>query len=202
MGAALLCTVDALGTALYVMGRNDQGQLGLGDNVARNVPTQVAAPNGAATTLLAMGGTYSAFVAGADAVGRRSGTGALAGHGEGGSPQFRSLPGIEIDRRMNSDVTQQSTKGYASSKVCKIAEVACSLMCGSPLGRHITLAYCCCINAGYPPPPLAHARPCLSTRWALNRRFEEILGLFLWSRMEDWVSVERLYRERGAHSCL
>ena len=55
----------------------------------------------------------------------------------------------------------------------------------------------------YPPPPLAHARPCLSTGWALNRRFEEILGpLFLWSRMEDWVSVERLYRERGAHSCL
>ena len=54
-----------------------------------------------------------------------------------------------------------------------------------------------------PPPPLAHARPCLSTGWALNRRFEEILGpLFLWSRMEDWVSVERLYRERGAHSCL
>ena len=53
------------------------------------------------------------------------------------------------------------------------------------------------------PPPLAHARPCLSTGWALNRRFEEILGpLFLWSRMEDWVSVERLYRERGAHSCL
>ena len=55
----------------------------------------------------------------------------------------------------------------------------------------------------YPPPPLAHARPCLSTGWALNRRFEEILGpLFLWSRMEDWVSKERLYRERGAHSCL
>ena len=54
-----------------------------------------------------------------------------------------------------------------------------------------------------PPPSLAHARPCLSTGWALNRRFEEILGpLFLWSRMEDWVSVERLYRERGAHSCL
>ena len=37
----------------------------------------------------------------------------------------------------------------------------------------------------------------------MNHRFEEILGpLFLWSRMEDWVSVERLYRERGAHSCL
>ena len=54
-----------------------------------------------------------------------------------------------------------------------------------------------------PPPPLAHARPCLSTGWALNRRFEEILGpLFLWSRMEDWVFVECLYRERGAHSCL
>ena len=57
--------------------------------------------------------------------------------------------------------------------------------------------------ATYPPPPLAHARPCLSTGWALNRRFEEILGpLFLWSRMKDWVSVERLYRERGAHPCL
>ena len=53
------------------------------------------------------------------------------------------------------------------------------------------------------PPPLAHARPCLSTGWALNRRFEEILGpLFLWSRMGDWVFVECLYRERGAHSCL
>ena len=35
------------------------------------------------------------------------------------------------------------------------------------------------------PPPLAHGRPCLSTGWALNRRFEEILGpLFLWSRMK------------------
>ena len=30
-----------------------------------------------------------------------------------------------------------------------------------------------------------HARPCLSTGWALNRRFEEILGpLFSWSRKE------------------
>ena len=50
----------------------------------------------------------------------------------------------------------------------------------------------------YPSPPLlAHAQPCLSTGWALNRRFEEILGpLFLWSKMEDWVFVERLYRER------
>ena len=39
-------------------------------------------------------------------------------------------------------------------------------------------------EAQVPPPPLAHARPCLSTGWALNRRFEEILGpLFLWSRM-------------------
>ena len=48
------------------------------------------------------------------------------------------------------------------------------------------------------PPPPAHARPCLSTRWALNS-FEEILGpLFLWSRMEDWVFGERLCRERGA----
>ena len=43
------------------------------------------------------------------------------------------------------------------------------------------------------PSRLAHARPCLSIGWALNCRFEEILGpLFLWSRMEDWVSVERL----------
>ena len=56
---------------------------------------------------------------------------------------------------------------------------------------------------GTPPPPLAHARPCLSTGWTLNRCFEEILGpLFLWSRMEDWVFVECLYRERGAQSCL
>ena len=55
-------------------------------------------------------------------------------------------------------------------------------------------------NGSGTPPPLAHARPCLSTGWALNRRFEETLGpLFLWSKMEDWVSVERLYRERGAH---
>ena len=58
-------------------------------------------------------------------------------------------------------------------------------------------------GAGVPPAPPAHARPCLSTGWALNRRFEEILGpLFLWSTMEDRVSVERSYRERGAHSCL
>ena len=36
-----------------------------------------------------------------------------------------------------------------------------------------------------PPPPSAHARPCLSTEWALTRRFEEILGpLSLWSRKE------------------
>ena len=27
-----------------------------------------------------------------------------------------------------------------------------------------------------PPPPFAHARPCLSTEWALKRHFEEILG--------------------------
>ena len=49
------------------------------------------------------------------------------------------------------------------------------------------------------PPPLAHAWPCLSTGLALKRRFKEILGpLFLCSRLEDWVFVERLYRERGA----
>ena len=49
-----------------------------------------------------------------------------------------------------------------------------------------------------PPPPLAHVRPGLSTGWALNRRFEENLGPpFLWSRMEDWVFVERLYRKKG-----
>ena len=54
-----------------------------------------------------------------------------------------------------------------------------------------------------PPPSLAHARPCLSTGWALNRRSEEIFGaLFWWSTMEDWVFVEHLYREREAHSCL
>ena len=52
-----------------------------------------------------------------------------------------------------------------------------------------------------PPPPLAHAQPCLSTGWALNRRFEEILGP-LFFVLEDWVFVERLYRERGAQSCL
>ena len=55
----------------------------------------------------------------------------------------------------------------------------------------------------YPPPPFAHARPCPSTGWALNRRSEETLGpLFLWSRMEDWAFVERLGRERGAQSYL
>jgi hypothetical protein len=47
----------------------------------------------------------------------------------------------------------------------------------------------------------AHARSCLSTGWALNRRFEEILGP-LFFVLEDWVFVERLYRERGAQSCL
>ena len=52
----------------------------------------------------------------------------------------------------------------------------------------------CPLNTSYPPPPPAHARPCLSTGWALNRRFKEILGpLFSWSRMEDWVFVERLH---------
>ena len=52
-----------------------------------------------------------------------------------------------------------------------------------------------------PPPPLAHAQPCLSTGWVLNRSFEEILGpLFLRSKMEDWVIVGRSYRERGAQS--
>ena len=57
--------------------------------------------------------------------------------------------------------------------------------------------------SGRYPPPFAHARPCLRTWWALNRCFEEILGpLFLWSRMDDWVFVARLYRERGAQSCL
>ena len=64
------------------------------------------------------------------------------------------------------------------------------------------IIHCLCAgnscNVTMYPPPLAHARPCLSTGWALNRRFEEILGpLFLWSRMEDWVFVECLYREKG-----
>ena len=56
---------------------------------------------------------------------------------------------------------------------------------------------------GLYPPPLAHARPCLSTGWALNCRFEEILGpLFLWSRMEDWVSAERCTGKEGLiHVC-
>ena len=82
--------------------------------------------------------------------------------------------------------------------------------------KNLPLVSCsCCMGAFYlgggwtfemcmkSTPPLAHARPCLSTGWALNRCFEEILGpLFLWSRMEDWVFVECLYRERGAQSCL
>ena len=60
-----------------------------------------------------------------------------------------------------------------------------------------------CLLVIIPPPPFAHARPCLSTGWALNHCFEELLGpLFLWSRMEDWVFFECLYRERGAQSCL
>ena len=44
----------------------------------------------------------------------------------------------------------------------------------------------------------------LSMEWAVNRRFEEILGpLFLWSKMEDFgCLVQRLYKERGAQSCL
>ena len=54
------------------------------------------------------------------------------------------------------------------------------------------------METGHPHPPCA----CMALSkhgWALNSRFEEILGpLFLWSRMEDWVFVERLYRERGA----
>ena len=39
-------------------------------------------------------------------------------------------------------------------------------------------------TSAVPPLPLAQAWPCLSTGWALNRRFQEILGpLFLWSQM-------------------
>ena len=42
------------------------------------------------------------------------------------------------------------------------------------------------------PLPLAHARPCLSTGWALNCRFEQILGpLFLWSRLDTIIGPSR-----------
>ena len=57
---------------------------------------------------------------------------------------------------------------------------------------------------GTPPPLPLRMHGLVEARgWALNRRLEEIMGpLFLWSRMEDWVSVERLYRERGdSHVC-
>ena len=82
---------------------------------------------------------------------------------------------------------------YFFLSVCVLVRVVWTAFFAAELAAVCTL----------PPPPLAHARPCLSTGWALNRRFEEILGpLFLWSRMEDWVFVECLYRERGAQSCL
>ena len=78
--------------------------------------------------------------------------------------------------------------------------------CNTAVGKSVGgggMQFTACQPTRVPPPPFAHARPCLSTGWALNHRFEEILGpLFLWSRMEDWVFVQRLYRERGAQSCL
>ena len=64
------------------------------------------------------------------------------------------------------------------------------LLANTPWGR---AAHLCKKNVsttrpsllGTYPPPFAHARPCLSTGWALNRRFEEILGpLCSWSRKE------------------
>ena len=83
-------------------------------------------------------------------------------------------------------------------------ETVLSLELGGCLGDpHVVLERCLVF---LPPPPLAHARLSVSTVWALfclNRRFQQILGpLFLWSKMEDGVLVQRLYRERGAQSCL
>ena len=45
-----------------------------------------------------------------------------------------------------------------------------------PDGRRVFFQNKMLPNDTYPP-PLAHARPYLSTGWALNCRFEEILGL-------------------------
>ena len=103
--------------------------------------------------------------------------------------------------------SSQAGKGSHLESVAGALHVCfCTLLLLWHLFIHFWYEYQALVDQGHfhvPPPPLAHARRCLSTGWALNRLFEEILGpLFLWSRMEDRVSVERLYRERGAHSCL
>ena len=88
--------------------------------------------------------------------------------------------------------------GLAGQNPAQISKMVYSTTTHPECGGNKSGTACVCTL----PPPLAHARPCLSTGWALNRRFEEILGpLFLWSRTEDWVFVECLYRERGAQSC-
>ena len=52
--------------ALWLFGRNDDGQLGLGDNATRFAPERLAAPNGRAVDAVALGHTHSAFVAGGE----------------------------------------------------------------------------------------------------------------------------------------
>ena len=48
-----------------------------------------------------------------------------------------------------------------------------------------------------PPPPVAQARACPSTQWALNRCFQDFSGpLFLWSRMQDWAFVTHFVEGR------
>ena len=44
-----------------------------------------------------------------------------------------------------------------------------------------------------PPPPPAHARPCLSTGWALNRRFEEIVGTAVFVVQNGGLGVCRAF---------
>ena len=50
--------------ALWLFGRNDDGQLGLGDDATRFAPERLAAPNGRAVDAVALGRAHSAFVAG------------------------------------------------------------------------------------------------------------------------------------------
>ena len=139
------------------------------------------------------------------------------GDGVGGGSEERRTSGVisipvmlavlvVLEQRKNENELQRSaidteTTAAAGDQIWKEVLKQIVELVMTVFHNQCNCAFRLCV-AQYPPPP-AHARPCLSTGWALNRRFEEILGpLFLWSRMEDWVFVERLYRERGAQSCL
>ena len=52
--------------ALYVMGRNNHGQLGLGHRVSQASPHRVASPNGQGISAVAFGSSHGAFIAGGE----------------------------------------------------------------------------------------------------------------------------------------